>query len=90
MNLCQETFWKKLKDVNSIIHLNGPASACFRTKYCFECELRVDGESYCVEMYTLPDKVIKHQIILGRLLFQTNAKLRVSPQTVTIIHANTT
>lgn len=38
---------------------------------------------------TIPDEAIGHDVILGQPLFQTNAKLTVSPQSVTTTQANT-
>lgn len=48
----------------------------------------MDRESYNVEMYIVSDSAIGYYIILCRPLFQKSAELRVSPQSVTIIHVN--
>lgn len=46
----------------------------------------MDGESYHVDVHSVPDGAIGYDVILGRPLFQTNAVLRVSPKSVTITH----
>lgn len=92
MHLCRESFLKRLSGIHSIpsrTQLNGPADACFHTDRRFKCELTVDGESYHVDVHSVPDGSIGYDVILGRPLFQTNAVLRVSPQSVTITHVDT-
>lgn len=49
----------------------------------------MDGESYPVDVHSVPDGAIGYDVILGRPLFQTNALLRVSLQSVTITHVAT-
>lgn len=93
VNLFRESFWKKLKGLSSTpssMRLNGPADACFYTTYHFECKLKVNEESYNVEMHTVLDSVISYDNILGRPLFHTSVELRASPQSVTMLitHGN--
>jgi len=93
VHLCRESFLEKLRSMNSFpsrLRLNGPADSCFYTDRRFNCRLTVDGESYNVDIHSVPDGTIGYDVILGRTLFQTNAVLRVSPESVTITHANTT
>lgn len=90
-NLCCESFWKKLRDMNSTpfcMHLNEQADALFHTRYCFKYKLRVDGQCYDVEIYTVPDEAIELDAIICRPLFQTKVELKVNPQSVTIVHAD--
>jgi len=90
MHLCRESFLKRLiHSIPSRIQLNEPADACFHTGRCFKCELTVDGESYHADVHSVRDDAIGYDVILGRPLFQTNAVLRVSPQSVTITHVDT-
>jgi hypothetical protein len=92
IHLCRESFLKKLSGIHSIpsrTQLNGPADTCFHTGRRFECKLTVDGKSYHVDVHSVPDGTIGYDVILGRPLFQTNAVLRVSPQSVTITHVDT-
>lgn len=93
LHLCRESFLKRLSGMNSIpsrTQLNGPADTCFHTDRRFECKLAVDGENYQVVIHSVPDGTIGYDIILGRPLFQTNAVLRVGPQSVTITHVDAT
>jgi len=91
VHLCRESFLEKLRDMNSFpsrMQLSGPAGTCFYTDRRFKCRLTVDGESYNVDIHSVPDGTIGYDVILGRSLFQTNAVLKVSLQSVTITHAN--
>lgn len=49
---------------SSCMYLNGSSSACFHTRYYFECELREDEENVHVEMYTVLDETIEYDVIL--------------------------
>lgn len=92
VNLCRESFWSKLGGIESELsrmRLNGPANVCFHTKFRFNFELAVDGGTYDVSIYTVPDDTVGYDIILGRPLFQTSVELRVSPLSVTIAHVDT-
>lgn len=92
VHLCRKSFLRKLRGMYSLpsrMQLNGPADACFYTDRRFNCKLTVDGKSYHVDMHSVPDGAIGYDVILGRPLFQTNAVLKVSPQPVTITHADT-
>jgi len=91
LNLCRSSVLSKIGDVSSVaarVRLGGPAGACFYTERHFWIDLSVDGGTYTVDMYTVPDDTIGYDVVLGRSLFQTSATLLVSPQSVTIVNAS--
>jgi len=90
LNLCRSSVLSKIGDVSSVtagVQLGGPAGACFFTERHFWINISVDGGTYMIGMYTVPDNTISYDIVLGRSLFQTSATLQVSPQSVTIVSA---
>lgn len=52
-----------MHSIPSRTQLNGPADRRF------ECKLTVDGESYQVDVHSVPDGAIGYDVILGRPLF---------------------
>jgi len=69
------------------LHLRGPAGANFFTEQILDVELHIYGRTYPITVYTVSDDSIGHDVIIGRTLFQTSAKVRAGPKAVEVADA---
>jgi len=64
--------------------LSGPAGTVFHTEQKFRAGLKVNGCTYTVDLYSVSDKDIMCDFIVGRSFFQTSTELKISPGIVEI------
>lgn len=87
LNLYRHSFQLLMKDVKAVdskVILNGLAGAIFHNEQKFSADLEVNRSIFTIEVYSVSDKDILCDFIVGRTLFQTSAELKINPGVVEI------
>ncbi|XP_050546080.1 uncharacterized protein LOC126908211 [Daktulosphaira vitifoliae] len=87
VNLCRRSFILKLDKITICKDktlLGGPGGVKFYIEGVFTYKLSVDGSSYTIDIYVVPDVAITCDLLVGKAIFQTSAELHINPKCVRI------